>query len=56
MTKPSPDLTPAEFNVMKVLWHLRRGTVAEVGSTLAGSGWRSAGAPAAMGFGASTIA
>ncbi len=24
------DLTPAEFNVMKVLWTLRRGTVAEV--------------------------
>jgi BlaI family penicillinase repressor len=28
--KTLPDLTPAEFDVMKVLWHLRRGTVAEV--------------------------
>jgi len=28
--KTLPDLTPAEFAVMKVLWHLRRGTVAEV--------------------------
>lgn len=35
MTKPSPDLTPAEFNVMKVLWHLRRATVAEVRAELA---------------------
>lgn len=34
MTKPSPDLTPAEFNVMKVLWHLRRATVAEVRAEL----------------------
>jgi BlaI family transcriptional regulator, penicillinase repressor len=24
-----PDLTPAEFNVMKVLWHLGRATVAD---------------------------
>ena len=30
----SPDLTPAEFNVMKALWHLRRGTVAEVRAEL----------------------
>ena len=30
----SPDLTPAEFNVMKVLWHLERGTVAEVRTEL----------------------
>jgi predicted transcriptional regulator len=30
----SPDLTPAEFNVMKVLWHLRRATVAEVKAEL----------------------
>ena len=28
--KTLPDLTPAEFDVMKVLWHLSRGTVAEV--------------------------
>lgn len=35
MSKPSPELTPAEFNVMKVLWHLRRGTVAEVRAELA---------------------
>ena len=28
--KTLPDLTPAEFDVMKVLWQLRRGTVAEV--------------------------
>ena len=28
--KTTPDLTPAEFDVMKVLWELRRGTVAEV--------------------------
>jgi len=31
----SPDLTPAEFNVMKALWHLRRATVAEVRAELA---------------------
>lgn len=29
MTRP-PDLTPAEFNIMKVLWQLERATVAEV--------------------------
>ncbi len=34
MTKTSPDLTPAEFNVMKVLWQLRRATVAEVRTAL----------------------
>lgn len=28
--KNPPDLTPAEFDVMKVLWQLSRGTVAEV--------------------------
>jgi len=28
--KTLPDLTPAEFAVMKVLWQLKRGTVAEV--------------------------
>ncbi|MCA9675663.1 MAG: BlaI/MecI/CopY family transcriptional regulator [Myxococcales bacterium] len=31
----SPDLTPAEFNVMKVLWHLRRANVADVRAELA---------------------
>ena len=31
----TPDLTPAEFNVMKVLWRLRRATVAEVRAALA---------------------
>jgi predicted transcriptional regulator len=30
----SPDLTPAEFNVMKALWQLRRATVAEVRAEL----------------------
>ena len=34
MTKPSPDLTPAEFNVMKVLWHLGHATVAEARAEL----------------------
>jgi BlaI family transcriptional regulator, penicillinase repressor len=34
VTKNAPELTPAEFNVMKVLWHLRRGTVAEVRAEL----------------------
>jgi len=34
VTRTAPDLTPAEFNVMKVLWHLRRGTVAEVRAAL----------------------
>ena len=33
MTRP-PDLTPAEFNIMKVLWSLERATVAEVRSVL----------------------
>jgi BlaI family transcriptional regulator, penicillinase repressor len=31
----TPDLTPAEFNVMKVLWRLRRATVADVRAALA---------------------
>jgi BlaI family penicillinase repressor len=31
----APDLTPAEFNVMKALWHLRRATVADVRAELA---------------------
>ncbi|HKE14360.1 MAG TPA: BlaI/MecI/CopY family transcriptional regulator [Kofleriaceae bacterium] len=30
MSKTPPDLTPAEFDLMKVLWQLERGTVAEV--------------------------
>lgn len=30
MSKSPPDLTPAEFELMKVLWNLKRGTVAEV--------------------------
>jgi predicted transcriptional regulator len=30
----SPELTPAEFNVMKALWHLRRATVADVRAEL----------------------
>jgi BlaI family transcriptional regulator, penicillinase repressor len=30
MSKKTPDLTPAEFDVMKSLWTLRRGTVADV--------------------------
>jgi BlaI family transcriptional regulator, penicillinase repressor len=30
----APELTPAEFNVMKVLWHLGRATVAEARAEL----------------------
>lgn len=30
----SPELTPAEFNVMKVLWHLGHATVAETRAEL----------------------
>jgi BlaI family penicillinase repressor len=30
----SPELTPAEFNVMKALWHLRRATVGDVRAEL----------------------
>jgi BlaI family transcriptional regulator, penicillinase repressor len=30
MAKTPPDMTPAEFNVMKLLWELGRGSVAEV--------------------------
>jgi predicted transcriptional regulator len=33
-----PDLTPAEFNVMKVLWSLKRATVAEVRTELSKRG------------------
>ena len=34
----SPDLTPAEFNVLKALWALSRGSVAEVRAELARRG------------------
>ena len=34
----SSDLTPAEFNVLKALWQLGRGTVAEVRAELASRG------------------
>ena len=30
MSKTPPDLTPAEFDIMKILWQLERGTVADV--------------------------
>lgn len=30
----APELTPAEFNLMKVLWHLGRATVAEARAEL----------------------
>ena len=30
MAKAAPEMTPAEFNVMKVLWRLERATVADV--------------------------
>lgn len=30
MAKSPPDMSPAEFNVMKVLWRLERASVAEV--------------------------
>jgi len=33
-----PELTPAEFNLMKVLWRLRRATVAEARAALAQKG------------------
>jgi predicted transcriptional regulator len=33
MSRP-PDLTPAEFNIMKVLWQRERATVAEVRAEL----------------------
>lgn len=32
MAKTPPDLTSAEFDIMKVLWRLERGTVADVRS------------------------
>ena len=35
---PSPDLTTAELRVMKALWEVERGTVAEVRSELARRG------------------
>ena len=34
----SSDLTPAEFNVLKALWHLGKGSVAEVRAELAARG------------------
>jgi len=34
MSSRAPELTPAEFNVMKVLWQLGRGTVADVRAEL----------------------
>jgi len=37
MSKRSPEMTPAEFNLMKVLWRIRRGTVADVRAELARS-------------------
>lgn len=30
MAKKPPEMTPAEFELMKILWRLRSGTVAEV--------------------------
>jgi BlaI family transcriptional regulator, penicillinase repressor len=33
-----PELTPAEFNLMKVLWRLRQATVADVRAVLAEGG------------------
>jgi predicted transcriptional regulator len=33
-----PELTPAEFNLMKVLWRLRRATVAEARAALMAKG------------------
>jgi BlaI family penicillinase repressor len=33
-----PELTPAEFNLMKVMWRLRRATVAEARAALAEKG------------------
>jgi len=30
MSKRPPEMTPAEFNLMKALWRLKRGTVADV--------------------------
>jgi BlaI family transcriptional regulator, penicillinase repressor len=38
MKRPVPDLTPAEFDVMKALWRRRAGTVAEVRAALAEAG------------------
>jgi predicted transcriptional regulator len=43
----APELTPAEFNVMKVLWHLGRATVAEARAELIrGAARRGGGEPA----------
>lgn len=30
MSKRPPEMTPAEFNLMKALWRIKRGTVADV--------------------------
>ncbi len=39
MSEPRcPELTPAEFNLMKVLWRLRRATVAEARAALMAKG------------------
>ena len=39
MSEPRcPELTPAEFNLMKVLWRLRRATVAEARAALIANG------------------
>jgi BlaI family penicillinase repressor len=38
MSSRCPELTPAEFGVMKTLWHLDRATVAEVRAELARRG------------------
>ncbi|HTJ41856.1 MAG TPA: BlaI/MecI/CopY family transcriptional regulator [Kofleriaceae bacterium] len=39
MSEPRcPELTPAEFNLMKVLWRLRRATVAETRAALGEKG------------------
>jgi predicted transcriptional regulator len=35
MSRPRPELTPAEFNALKALWRLDRATVAEVRAELA---------------------
>lgn len=39
MSEPRcPELTPAEFNLMKVLWRLRRATVADVRAAIIAKG------------------
>ena len=34
MSKPCPEMTPAELRVMKALWELSKGSVAEVRASL----------------------